>query len=265
MKSLACCLPLLFATVVVTTPIRDALSATTAKNIPAPVTAYEKPPSKPVKEPESEDVSDVKSTESFDTNRFKDPDSHEIRIPQAVEKVKIPSQRKTVEHNGNVGPMNMSSRLVQEQGSREHDGPPGELQASREPADLNGKEGVTVDAQLVRLSRDQVTDNASLSSNLKRKATPGRADGLKGVLAPGRNKELADQDSVEDDNHRAWAEKLMFIFPKKPENLSALKQIQSHLQSTGPAARLLQARTEPPDDRTEILFLPHNESEAAIC
>lgn len=120
-----------------------------------------------------------------------------------MEKVKIPSQRKTVEHNGNVGPMNMSSRLVQEQGSREHDGPPGELQASREPADLNGKEGVTVDAQLVRLSRDQVTDNASLSSNLKRKATPGRADGLKGVLAPGRNKELADQDSVEDDNHRA--------------------------------------------------------------
>lgn len=121
-------------------------------------------------------------------------------IPQAVEKLKIPSQRKTGGDKGNVGPM--SSRLVQDQGSRGHDGPPREHQASKEPTDLNGEEGVTVDAQLVCLSRDQVTDNASLSSNLKRKATPGGADGLKGMLAPGRNREPADQDSVEDDNRR---------------------------------------------------------------
>ncbi|XP_073341308.1 uncharacterized protein [Pagrus major] len=210
MKLFACCLLLLFATAVVTTPIRarrenvlsflnDALSTTTAKNIPAPVTAYKKPPSKPVKEPESEDVSEAKSTESFDTNGFKDPESYEIMIPQAVEKVKVPSQKKA---GGNVEPMDMSSRLVQDQGSREHDGPPGEHRASREPTDPNSGEGVTVDGQLVHLSRDQVTDNANLSSNLKRKATPGGANGLKGMLAPGRNRELADQDSVEDNNQR---------------------------------------------------------------
>lgn len=121
-------------------------------------------------------------------------------IPQTVEKVKIPSRRKTGGDKGNVGLM--SSRLVQDQGSREPDGPPREHQASREPTDLNDEEGVTVDAQLVRLSRDQVTDNASLSSNLKRKATPGGADGLKSMLAPGRNREPVDQDSVEDDNCR---------------------------------------------------------------
>lgn len=64
--------------------------------------------------------------------------------------------------------MDMSSRLVQDQGSREHGGPHGAHQASQERTDLNSEEGVTVDAQkvedlsgnqVISLSQDRVTSS----------------------------------------------------------------------------------------------------------
>ncbi|KAF1387783.1 hypothetical protein PFLUV_G00083530 [Perca fluviatilis] len=208
----------LFATMVVTAPIRarrenvlsflnDALGTTTEKTIPENTTAYRNPPSKPVKEQYSEasnsftDMSEAKSTESFDTNRFTDVfkglDSDEIVIPKVVEKDKAPLRRKT-----NMRLMDMSSRLVQDQGSREHGGPHRTHQASRERTDLNSEEGVTVDSQkaenlsrkqVISLSRDRVT------SSLQRKAAPGRVHELNGMLVPGRSRELLDPDSLEDN------------------------------------------------------------------
>ncbi|XP_028437099.1 uncharacterized protein LOC114557683 isoform X2 [Perca flavescens] len=211
----------LFATMVVTAPIRarrenvlsflnDALDTTTEKTIPENTTAYRNPPSKPVKEQYSEDMSEAKSTESFDTNRFTGPgvsdknggesrglDSDEIVIPKVVEKDKAPLRRKT-----KMRLMDMSSRLVQDQGSREHGGPHGAHQASRERTDLNSEEGVTVDAQkienlsgkqVISLSRDRVT------SSLQRKAAPGRVHELNGMLVPVRSRELLDPDSLEDN------------------------------------------------------------------
>ncbi|XP_039662853.1 uncharacterized protein LOC120562956 isoform X2 [Perca fluviatilis] len=215
----------LFATMVVTAPIRarrenvlsflnDALGTTTEKTIPENTTAYRNPPSKPVKEQYSEDMSEAKSTESFDTNRFTGPvvsdknggesrdvfkglDSDEIVIPKVVEKDKAPLRRKT-----NMRLMDMSSRLVQDQGSREHGGPHRTHQASRERTDLNSEEGVTVDSQkaenlsrkqVISLSRDRVT------SSLQRKAAPGRVHELNGMLVPGRSRELLDPDSLEDN------------------------------------------------------------------
>ncbi|XP_078108017.1 uncharacterized protein LOC144519009 [Sander vitreus] len=110
-------------------------------------------------------MSEAKSTESIDTNRctdaFKGLDSDEIMIPKVVEKDKAPLRRKT-----NMRLMDMSSRLVQDQGSTEHGGPHGAHQASQERTDLNSEEGVTVDAQkaedlsgkqVISLSQDQVT------------------------------------------------------------------------------------------------------------
>ncbi len=181
-----------------------------------------------------------------------------------MEKDKAPSRRTTVIDKDNMGLMNMSGRLVWDQGSREHSGP----QVSRERTDLNSEEGMLVDAQepenlwgkqAIRLSGDQVTD--TLGTNLQRKAIPGGVNGLNGMLAPGRSRELLDWDSLEGNNGRpapvgkrgdtdydgktrfsilhktkyivqelcseqSKAEQLILICPQKPENLSALKLIQ---------------------------------------
>lgn len=115
----------------------------------------------------------------------------------------------------NMGQMDMSSRLVWDYGSREYSGPQGALvevhQVSRERTDLNSEEGVLVDAQeagklqrkqVIRFSGDQVTDGAIQDINLQIKALSGRAAGLNGMLAPGRSRELLDQDSLEDNNGR---------------------------------------------------------------
>ncbi|XP_042345487.1 uncharacterized protein LOC121945400 [Plectropomus leopardus] len=213
---------------VVTAPVRvqrenvlsflnDALGTTTEKTTPANTTVYRKPPNKPEKEQESEDVSEANSMESFNTNgltgpevsdknggeskdAIKGPDSDEIMTPEVVEKDKTQSRRKT-----NVGPKDMSSRLVQDRGSREHSGPHREQQASRELTDLNSEEGVMVNAQgaenvsgkqVIHSSRDQ------MSGSLQRKGTPGGAHGLNGMQVPGRSRELLDQDSLEGNNGR---------------------------------------------------------------
>lgn len=64
---------------------------------------------------------------------------------------------------------------------------------AQEAENLSGK-------QAIRLSGDQVTDN--LGTNLQRKAAPGRVNGLNGMLAPGRSRELLDWDSLEGNNGR---------------------------------------------------------------
>ncbi|XP_044063540.1 uncharacterized protein LOC122881414 isoform X2 [Siniperca chuatsi] len=198
MKLFMYCVGLLlsFATMVVTTPIR----------------VYRNPPSKPVKEQDSEDMSEENSAESLDANgftdAFKDLDSHEIMIPKVVEKDKAPSRRNT---GDNMGPMDMSSMLVRDQGSGEHSGPHGAHQASRERTDLNSEEEVMVVAQeaenvsgkqVIRSSGAHMTDSDSLGTNVQRKATPGRVNGFNGMLAPGRSRELLDWDSLEDNNGR---------------------------------------------------------------
>lgn len=129
-------------------------------------------------------------------------------IPTLVVKDNSPSRRKSGGDVDNMGSLAMSSRLVQDQGSREHSGPHVAHQASREGPDLNSEEGMTAGAeilvgkQIMHLRRDQVTDSANPGSNLQRKATPGRVHGLDVVLAPGQSRELVDWDSLEDNNGR---------------------------------------------------------------
>ncbi|XP_044215322.1 uncharacterized protein LOC122987485 isoform X2 [Thunnus albacares] len=246
MKLFMCCLILLpFATTAqirarrenVLSFLNDALGTTTEKTISANITAYRNPPSKPVKEQDSEeDMSEAKSTEIFDTDgvtepgvsdtnlegesrdAFKDLDSYEITIPKAVEKDKAPSRRKMGVDKDNMGQMDMSSKLVWDYGSRGYSGPQGALvevhRASREHIDLISEEGVMVSSQeagnlqrkqVSHFSGDQVTDSASQGIDLQRKASSGRAAGLNGMLAPGRSRELLDQDSLEDNNGRPAA------------------------------------------------------------
>lgn len=126
-------------------------------------------------------------------------------ISKVVEADKAHSKRKTVD-NDNMVQMDMSSGLLQDQ-VRPH----GEHQASREPIDLNSEEAMIVDAQeaeplsgkqVIHSSGEQAIASASLGTNLQRKASPARVNGLNGMLAPGRSRELLDLDSLEDNNGR---------------------------------------------------------------
>ncbi|XP_028985793.1 uncharacterized protein LOC114843425 isoform X2 [Betta splendens] len=85
---------LLLASVVVTASVRAR-----RENVLSFITGNRNPPSKPVADDDSEDLSDAKSAEDFDTNGFKDAvkdlDSHEIMIPAVVEKDKAPPGRTT--------------------------------------------------------------------------------------------------------------------------------------------------------------------------
>ncbi|XP_029307935.1 uncharacterized protein LOC115021560 [Cottoperca gobio] len=195
---------------VVTAPIRerrenvlsflnDTLGTTTENAISANTTAYRNPPSTTVKEQDSEaansltDMSEAQSTESSNSNGFTGSevsdksggesrvlDSDEIMIPKVVEKDKAPPRRKT-----NVGPMDMSSNLVQ--GSR--DSEEGETVDAQETENLSGK-------QVICLSGDQVT------GNLQRRATPGRVHRLSDMLVAGPSRDLLDRDSLEYNNGR---------------------------------------------------------------
>ena len=107
--------------------------------------------------------------------------------------------------------MDVSSRPVQDQGSREHGEPHVAQQASRERADLNSEEGMMVDTQgakslsrrqVIHSSRDQVTDNARLGTSVQRRATPRRVNGLNAMLPPGQSREPLDLDSLEVNNGR---------------------------------------------------------------
>lgn len=129
-------------------------------------------------------------------------------ISKVVEADKSPLKRKTGVDNDNMLHMDMSSRLLQVQMSRE---PHGEHQASREPIDLNSEEAMIVDAQeaeplsgkqVIHSSGEQAIASASLGTDLQRKASPARVNGLNGMLAPGRSRELLDLDSLEDNNGR---------------------------------------------------------------
>lgn len=127
-------------------------------------------------------------------------------ISTVVEADKAPLKRKTGVDNDNMVQMDMSSGLLQDQVSR---GPQGEHQASREPIDLNSEEAMTVDAQeplsgkqVIHSSGEQAIASASLGTDLQRKASPARVNGLNGMLAPGRSRELLDLDSLEDNNGR---------------------------------------------------------------
>ncbi|XP_049902404.1 uncharacterized protein LOC126391579 isoform X2 [Epinephelus moara] len=210
MKLFVCCLLLPFADMVVTAPIRarrenvlsllnDAFGTTTEKTTPASTT----------------DMSEARSTENFNTNGLTGPEvsdkngsesrdaikglgSDEIMIPKVVEKAF--SRWET-----NVGSVNISRRLVQDQGSRELGEPHGADTASREWTDLNSEEGVMMNTQgaenlsgqnVIRLSGDQVT------GRLQRKATPERVHGLNGMMAPYISRELVDPDSLEENNGR---------------------------------------------------------------
>ncbi|XP_040900904.1 uncharacterized protein LOC121186281 [Toxotes jaculatrix] len=197
MKFFVCCLLLLpFATTVLTAPVRDALGTMT---IPTNATAHGNPPSKPVTEKDSEDMSDEKSEESFDPNGFTDAgkalESHEIKImiPKVVVNDNAPG-RKTGVDEDSVEPVDTSRRtMVQDQGSTER-------------TDLDSEEGMDGNLsgkQVIRLSGDKMTDSAGQGANLQRRA--GRVNGLNGMLAPGQSREMLDWDSLEDNNGRPAA------------------------------------------------------------
>ncbi|XP_029928374.1 uncharacterized protein LOC115373887 isoform X2 [Myripristis murdjan] len=195
--------------------------APTEKTTPGNFTA-QNPSTKPGLEENSEDIS--KSTESGYSNGFTDPalseknlggesrdafkdlDSHENVMPNAVGNNKAPSGRKaTVDTE-----RNLSSGLVLV----------GTHQASSELTDLSSGEGVMLDGQeagksarkqAIRVSGVQVAENAGRGISVRRNARPGgdqllhQVDGLNGMLAPGWSREQLDRDSFEVANGRPAA------------------------------------------------------------
>ncbi|CAJ1061671.1 uncharacterized protein LOC117822641 [Xyrichtys novacula] len=212
------CIFLPVAALVSTAPIRvrrenvlsfleNAHDTTTARTIHATSSAAIKiTPTDPEKEQVSADNSEAKSRERFGTNGYadsvKDPDSHEAMNPAVMEKG--PSQRRTGGTNtNNTGLKDVSSRPVQDLGSREHPGPAEAHRASVEQIDLNSQEGLTVGARdLVNLSGEQVNDGVSQGTNLRRWAPSPRVNGLNSLSAPGRRREVQDPDSLEENNGR---------------------------------------------------------------
>lgn len=86
--------------------------------------------------------------------------------------------------------MDVTSKLVQYHGSREQGGITGKNQASRDQTDLHSEEGAIVKGW----------EGGSQSSNIQRWATPGRVDGMNGMLVHGQSGEIPDWDSLEDNN-----------------------------------------------------------------
>ncbi|XP_051813109.1 uncharacterized protein LOC127536514 [Acanthochromis polyacanthus] len=177
MKLFVCCLLLLpFANLVVTAPTRaqrenvlsfltEAFGAATEKTVPANITAYRYPPSRPVKEPDSEDLS-------------KNHDSDEIVVPEAVEKEKPPSR-------GTAG-ASKDDNL-----SREHAQQP----ASR---DLTSEEEVMLKAQVAaNVSGKRVFASPDFQ------AEAGGVTRM--MSAPGRSREMLDPDSLEKNTGRLAA------------------------------------------------------------
>ncbi|KAG7475275.1 hypothetical protein JOB18_028396 [Solea senegalensis] len=199
MKLFLCCLLLLVTNVVFAAPIRaqrenvlsflnDALGT---MNVPGNVTAYTKPPSEPVTENNSEDISDANSSddktgfeEPEQTNNnggdstVKDLESHEIMAMND----NAPSRRKTGVDKVSVGTMDMSRELIQDYGSREWTG-------------LDSEEGMTVD--------NQKGGKHTSGSDLQRKAE--RVNVLDRELSPDESRDLPDGDSVEENRGRLAA------------------------------------------------------------
>ncbi|XP_017281975.2 uncharacterized protein LOC108241977 isoform X2 [Kryptolebias marmoratus] len=86
--------------------LKEALSTTTEKAIPAEVTGYRNSSSRPIELQDSEDLSDARSTESFETNKYPEPvasdesggesidlNSDEVLVPKAEAKEQAPSKR----------------------------------------------------------------------------------------------------------------------------------------------------------------------------
>ncbi|XP_026149895.1 uncharacterized protein LOC113122633 isoform X2 [Mastacembelus armatus] len=229
MKTIMSCILILpFALMVVTAAVRarrenvlsfltGALGTTTEKTVTANTTGYGNPPRKVVTEKDSEDVSDAKSTESFETDRLtvKDVESHEILTPKVVQNDETPF---TGASKDKVVLLDVSRRLVQEHGSRERSGPCGSHQASKEQTDLDSEEGMTVDAQEVEtvsgkqvmcLDGARMTGEDSQGPTLQRKA--GRVEGMKGTVVSGESRDLLDQDSLEDNNSNIRTESREYI------------------------------------------------------
>ncbi|XP_037310357.2 uncharacterized protein LOC119197833 isoform X1 [Pungitius pungitius] len=195
MKLLAFCLLLPLA-MAATAPIRaqrenvlsflkDSLPPSTEKIIPENVTAN--PPNKAVKDQDSEDTSEARSTEDLGPNRFTDSfrghDSDEMMSSQVLDNDKAPSTWIT-----NVGTQ------VRDQGSGERSGPHGAQPASIERTDVSGEQAQ--EAQEAQELDHQV-------SGSQRKAAQGRVHGSNGMFAPGGSRELMDRNSLEDNGRPA--------------------------------------------------------------
>ncbi|KAG7242156.1 hypothetical protein INR49_024202 [Caranx melampygus] len=201
MKIFVYCLLLLpFATVVLTAPVRAR-----RESVLSFLNANRNPPSKPVTDKDSEDVSDAQSAENYDTNGFTEPgaseknggesrdtESHEVGIPIVVTD-NTPSGRKMGMGTDSVS---ASKRLVQDYDSREQ-------------TELNSEEGMMVVAkedgnlsekQFIRLSGDKVIDSGSQGANLQ--GIPRRVNGM---LAQGQSREMQDWDSAEENNGQVAA------------------------------------------------------------
>ncbi|KAM9722722.1 uncharacterized protein ACNS7B_018340 [Menidia menidia] len=153
--------------------LNDAFSRTTQETILAKVTAHSNTP-KAVKEQDSEDLSEEKSTESLDTSEvsdaFEDLESHEAVVCEAKA---LPSTR-TAEMD--------QDQILLLGGTINHD-------QQSDQKDEGGK-GMKPDID-------------SHTTHLRREAAPGRVEGMNDRMY--RNRETLDQESLEDRSSRLAA------------------------------------------------------------
>lgn len=124
------------------------------------LTEKRSPVDRPLRDQDSNDLSDMQSEESVVTPGYpgtlgldqsgsesketsKDHDSYEITIPKAAVEGRAPSRRKTRVGTDNTLLLDKTSRLVKE-GSQEQIKGPGKLQGSGQKTDLDSEEGTMV-------------------------------------------------------------------------------------------------------------------------
>ncbi|KAM4567903.1 uncharacterized protein V3H82_012159 [Fundulus diaphanus] len=134
--------------------LNEALGATTDRATPAKVTA-KRNPSDSSRDQDSDDLSEMQSTESFVTPGYPGPDqsgsesketsedlNSDGRIaPKPGEKGQASSRRRTRVGTDNMQPLDRTSTLVQDRKSQEQIQGQGKLQGGRGPTDPDSEEG----------------------------------------------------------------------------------------------------------------------------
>ncbi|XP_047216949.1 uncharacterized protein LOC124865679 isoform X4 [Girardinichthys multiradiatus] len=136
--------------------LNEGLGATTERATPAKVTAKRNPGDRPLRNQDSDDLSEMQSAESFVTTGYpgpdqsgsesketsKDNDSYEVIDPKAGVKGHVTSRRKTRVGTDNMQLLNRTSRLVQDSSSQEQIKAQVKLQESGGQTDLDREDGM---------------------------------------------------------------------------------------------------------------------------
>ncbi|XP_047453951.1 uncharacterized protein LOC125015917 isoform X1 [Mugil cephalus] len=223
MQFFTCCM-LLLCGVVATAPIRaqrenvlsflsDALGTTTERSVPARITANRKPPTRPEKEQDSDDLSEENSRQTSDTSSSQgqqeaDKNGSESRDLDSQEIVA--SESKVTTGAGKENIMDNNSRPAQDhmsQGQRERQGSRGLTDPdSEEVIVVRGVEAENVPGKHVACScGDRAPRSPRQSTGFQIQTAPGRVPGMNGMLAPGRSREILDPDSLEENYGRPAA------------------------------------------------------------